>query len=138
MRITRVILGAWILVLLVGVDPLAVSQEKVSPSRETYSYDTSSQKITTGIVVEVRDYKCPVTGTVGSHIMLKRGGDVIEVHLAPAAFLKQYEIVINKGDEVAIEAAPILFEGKPALLAKTLALGNATFAFRDAKGRPLW
>ena len=138
MRITRVILGTLMLVLLAGVYPLAVSQEKASPSRETYSYDTSSQKITTGIVVEVRDYKCPVTGTVGSHIMLKRGGDVIEVHLAPTAFLKQYEIVINKGDEVALEAAPILFEGKPALLAKTVAVGGATYAFRDAKGRPLW
>jgi len=138
MRITRVILGTLMLVLLAGVYPLAVSQEKASPSRETYSYDTSSQKITTGTVVEVRDYKCPVTGTVGSHVMLKRGSDLIEVHLAPAAFLKQYEIVIKQGDEIAIEAAPILFEGKPALLAKTVAVGGVTYAFRDAKGRPLW
>jgi hypothetical protein len=138
MRILRVILGIWILALLVCVYPAAVSQERVSPSRETYTYDVSSQKVTTGIVVEVKDYKCPVTGTLGSHIALKRGGDVLEVHLAPAAFLKQYEIVINKGDEVAIEAAPILFEGKPALLAKTVAVNGVTYAFRDAKGQPLW
>jgi hypothetical protein len=138
MRIPRVILGTLILGVLACVYPAAVSQEKVSPSRETYTYDLSSQKVTTGIVIEVKDYKCPVTGTVGSHIALKRGGDIIEVHLAPAAFIRQYEIVINKGDEVAIEAAPILFEGKPALLAKTVAVGGVTYAFRDGKGRPLW
>jgi hypothetical protein len=138
MRIIRVVLGILLVALLAGVYPVAVSQEKVSPSRETYFYDTSSQKITTGIVVDVKDYKCPVSGTVGSHITLKRAGDMIEVHLAPATFLRQFEIVINKGDEVAIEGAPILFEGRPALLAKTLAVGKFTYAFRDAKGRPLW
>ncbi len=138
MQAIRIILGAWMLVLFAGVLPVALSQDKASPSRETYSYDISSQRITTGIVLEVKDYKCPVTGTVGSHITLKRASDVIEVHLAPATFLKQYEIVINKGDEVAIEGAPILFDGKPALLAKTVAVGKSTYAFRDGKGRPLW
>jgi hypothetical protein len=126
------------LVLLVSALPVAVSQDKASAAHETYAYDTSNSKIITGTVLEVKDYKCPVSGTVGSHITLKRSGDVIEVHLAPATFLKQYEIVINKGDEVAIEAAPILLEGKPALLAKTVAVGKLTYAFRDAKGRPLW
>jgi hypothetical protein len=138
MRVTRIFLGTFILALLVAIFPTAVSQDKTSPSHETYTYDTSSSKIITGTVLEVKDYKCPVTGTVGSHLTLKRSGESIEVHLAPATFLKQYEIVINKGDEVAIEAAPILFEGKPALLARTVAVGQSTYAFRDAKGRPLW
>ncbi len=138
MRAIRILLGTSVLAVLAGVLPLAVSQDKVSTSHETYSYDISSQKIMTGTVLEVREYKCPVTGTVGSHITLKRSGDTIEVHLAPATFLKQYEIVINKGDEVAIQGAPILFEGKTALLAKTVAIGSATYAFRDGKGRPLW
>lgn len=138
MRAIRIILGTWMLALFAALVPAAFSQDKASPSRETYTYDTSTSKITTGIVVDVKEYKCPVTGTVGSHITLKRSGELIEVHLAPAAFMKQYEIVINKGDEVAIEGAPILFEGKPALLAKTVAVGGATYAFRDAKGRPLW
>ena len=138
MRSIRAFLGTWMVALLVGVIPLAVSQDRISAPHETYPYDVSSQKVTTGIVLEIKDYKCPVTGTVGSHLTLKRSGDIIEVHLGPAAFLKQYEIVINKGDEVAIEGAPILFEGKPALLAKTVAVGKLTYAFRDAKGRPLW
>ena len=136
MRAMQIFLGAWMLALLVF--SAAVSQDKASPSHETYTYDTTNSKIMTGIVLEVRDYKCPVSGAVGSHITLKRSGEIIEVHLGPATFLKEYEIVINKGDEVTIEAAPILFEGKPALLAKTVADGKSMYAFRDARGRPLW
>ena len=132
------ILAIATLVFLASVFPIAVSQEKATVSHETYTYDVSSSKITSGTVLEVKEYNCPVSGTVGSHILLKRSGDIIEVHLAPAKFLKQYEIVINKGDQVAIEAAPILFEGKPALLARTVAIGNSTYAFRDTRGNPLW
>jgi hypothetical protein len=101
-------------------------------------YEIANQKVLTGTVLDVPDYQCPVTGTVGSHITVRHAGGTIETHLAPAKFLKQYEIVINKGSQVQIEGAMTTVEGKPAMLAKILADGHATYAFRDAKGKPLW
>jgi hypothetical protein len=138
MRVIRVVLGAWLLVLLVAAFPLAVSADKNPPTHEMYPYDLAQQRVISGTVIDVQEYQCPVTGTVGTHITVKRQGETIEVHLAPAKFLKQYEIVINKGDSVEIQGANATVDGKPGLLAKVIADGAATYAFRDAKGKPLW
>jgi len=138
MRAIRVVLGMGLLMFFAGNTPLTVAADKTPPPNETFTYEIANQHVITGIVVDVRDYECPVSGTVGSHITVKRTGETIEVHLAPAKFLKRYEIVINKGDQVQIEGATTTVDGKPALLAKIIADGGTTYAFRDAKGRPLW
>ncbi|HLW51821.1 MAG TPA: hypothetical protein VKW06_03170 [Candidatus Angelobacter sp.] len=108
------------------------------PSHESYQYDSGKQVTVRGVVQEVRNYQCPVSGTVGTHITVKQDIGSIEVHLAPANFLKQYDIVINKGDQVEIQGAKIQFEGKTALIAKVVAEDNVKFAFRDSRGKPLW
>lgn len=108
------------------------------PLHENYQYEVSRQVNVRGIVQEVREYQCPVSDTVGTHITLKQDVGSIEVHLAPASFLKKYEIEIRKGDQVEIQGSKIIFEGKPALLAKVVADDNVTFAFRDSSGKPLW
>lgn len=135
MRGIRVILGAGLLLLAGGLSVLA--QDKVAPSQD-YKYDTSKQLVVEGVVEEVKDYQCPISGTVGAHLTVRQAGGIIEVHLGPATFMKKYEIVINKGDKVAIQGSKILFEGKPALLAKTVAIDTTTYAFRSADGKPLW
>ncbi len=137
MKTIRVILGLCLLMVLAGGTSL-VAQSKTPASQETYPYDNSNQIIVRGTVEDVKDYKCPVTGTVGTHITVRRATGTIEVHLAPVTFMKRYEIVINKGDHIEIVGAKILFEGKPALLAKAAAIDITTYAFRDAAGKPLW
>jgi DNA/RNA endonuclease YhcR with UshA esterase domain len=133
----RIILGLCLLMVLAGGISL-VAQSKTPASRETYPYDNSNQVIVIGVVEDVKDYQCPVTGTVGTHITVRRATGTIEVHLAPATFMKHYEIVVNKGDNIEIQGSKILFEGKPALLAKAVAIDRTTYAFRDAAGKPLW
>lgn len=136
MRITRII---WPVVLMLLAGAAVVSQEKNPPAQQhNYAYDQATQQTFEGVVVETKDYACPVSGSVGSHITLKGDVSTIEVHLAPATFMKQYEISINKGDRVTVVGSKIIFEGKPALIAKTIVLGHETFNFRDPKGRPLW
>lgn len=131
----RLILGTGLLLMSCGI---SLAQDKTSPAKETYPYQAANQFKVEGVVQEVREYQCPVTGTVGTHLILKYSGGIIEAHLAPATFLKKYEIVINKGDQVEIQGARILYEGKPALLARTVAVDRVTFAFRDSSGKPLW
>jgi hypothetical protein len=62
----------------------------------------------------------------------------VEVHLAPATFLKEYGIVLQPGDHVSITGIKFTFDGKPAMMARTIVAGQSTFTFRDAKGRPEW
>jgi hypothetical protein len=137
MRFTRVLLGVFAL-LLSGAAITLVSQEKSSPTHANYTYAPTSEQTMRGWVVETRDFQCPVTGTVGSHITVKSETGSVEVHLAPASFMKQYEINIRKGDNVTVVGSRIMFEGKGALIAKSVAIGNETYNFRDQSGRPLW
>lgn len=130
------------LVLAIGLSLIAgtsgvVAQDKAAP-HESYQYDIANQQTVTGVVESVTEYQCPVSGTVGTHIVLKLTIGSIEVHLAPAKFVKDFEIAVNKGDQVEIRGAKIIFRGKPALIAKTLVIDRTTFTFRDNNGKPLW
>ncbi|MBZ5494381.1 MAG: hypothetical protein LAO76_25935 [Acidobacteriia bacterium] len=137
MKFTRVVLGIFAL-LLSGAVITLVSQEKNSPTHVSYTYAPTSEQTMRGWVVETKDFECPVTGTVGSHITVKNETSSIEVHLAPASFMKQYEIKFRKGDNVTVIGSKITFEGKSALIAKSVAIGNDTYNFRDQSGKPLW
>jgi len=137
MKFSRVLLGIFAL-LLSGAAITLVSQEKNSPKPVSYTYTQSSEQTMRGWVVETKDFQCPVTGTMGSHITVKNETSSIEVHLAPASFMKQYEINIRKGDNVTVVGSKITFEGKSALIAKSVAVGQETFNFRDPSGKPLW
>jgi hypothetical protein len=133
----RVLFGILILLLLTSASSV-VSQEKNSPAQTHYTYDEANQQTVHGWVVETKDFQCPVTGTVGSHITVKTETGSIEVHLAPASFMKQYDIAFTKDQNVTVVGSKITYEGKPALIAKSVAVGHETFNFRDPKGRPLW
>ena len=102
------------------------------------AYNVAQEQTFTGIIKEVKDYQCPVTGTVGSHIAVAGDLTTLEVHLAPAKFLKDYEIVLKAGDRVTVHGMKFTFDGKPAMLARTVTAGQNTYSFRDLKGRPEW
>ena len=137
MKFTRVLFGVFAL-LLSGAAITLVSQEKNSQKPAGYTYIPTSEQTLRGWVVETKDFQCPVTGTMGSHITVKNETGSMEVHLAPASFMKQYEINIRKGDNVTVVGSRITFEGKTALIAKSVAIGNETYNFRDQSGKPLW
>ncbi|HXA86268.1 MAG TPA: hypothetical protein VNZ47_14400 [Candidatus Dormibacteraeota bacterium] len=137
MKSIRVLLGVFTLLVLSATLAL-VSQEKTASTKPNYAYGQLNEQTMRGWVVETRDFQCPVSGTIGSHITIKNETSTIEVHLAPAAFMKQYEISIHKGDNVTVVGSRITFEGKSALIAKSVAIGRETYNFRDQTGKPLW
>ena len=137
MQGTRAFLGILMMLLLAGAGSVT-SQEKNTPPQTAYTYDLSAQHTVSGLVIGGRDFQCPVSGTMGSHITVKTDTGTIEVHLAPTSFIKQYEILIRKDDNVTVVGSRIMFEGKPALIAKSIVIGRDTYNFRDPKGRPLW
>jgi hypothetical protein len=136
MKFSRVLLG--IFALLLSGAAITLSQEKSSPKPAPYVYIPTSEQTLRGWVVETKDFQCPVSGAMGSHITVKNETTNIEVHLAPSSFMKQYEINIRKGDNVTVVGSRITFEGKTALIAKSVVIGNETYNFRDQSGRPLW
>ena len=118
-----------------------VSQEQKPPVPTIPKYEPLNEVTLQGRVVEVKEYQCPISGTLGSHLAVKQAGvgtGVVEVHVAPVRFMKQYEIVVKPGDLVTIVGMRTVFDGKPAMLAKTITVERDTYAFRNNKGMPLW
>ena len=113
------------------------SREKPAPSAK-YPYDVSKEVTVNGRIQAEQDYRCPVTGTLGAHLTLQAGVGTMEVHLAPVSFMKDYEITFHAGDEAKIVGVKIDFEGRPAVLARTVTVDNGTYTFRDNDGTPLW
>jgi DNA/RNA endonuclease YhcR with UshA esterase domain len=101
-------------------------------------YDVANETKFKGVVEEVKDRNCPISGTLGSHLMVRADGKVYEVHVAPSKFVKSYEVTFQKGDEIEIKGVKTTFQGTDAILAREIKRGNDDFVFRDPQGKPIW
>jgi len=101
-------------------------------------YNPKTEVTLKGTVDEVRDHECPVSGGMGAHIVLKTGDKTIEIHLATTKFMKNYDLVFAKGDQVEVTGSKVTFEGVETIFAREIKRGDDTFAFRDKDGNPVW
>jgi hypothetical protein len=135
-RIIILILSAFALVLTVA--PAAVGQ-KSKPDVAVPKYDPAAEATFKGTVEDAKDRQCPVSGGMGSHLILRLSpSKTIEVHLATTKFVKTYDLVFNKGDVVTVVGTKVQFEGVETIFARVVTLDNATFVFRDKDGTPIW
>src|SRR5262249_57322720 len=123
--------------LATGV-PSSVIAQNASQQEAVPKYDLAAEIKIKGVVDEVKDRECPISGTMGAHLMLKAEGKVYEVHIAPAKMVKSYDFVFQKGDEVEIKGIKTTFQGVDAILAREIKRGNDDFVFRDPQGKPIW
>jgi hypothetical protein len=126
-----------ILAVLIASVPVVAAQK---PAHEPVpKYDKGEEAVFKGTVDEVTDRQCPVSGGMGSHLMLKvADGSTIEVHLALTKFVTQYELVFHKGDVLEVTGVKVKFEGVDTILARKIKRGSDEFLFRDNDGKPLW
>jgi len=102
-------------------------------------YDVATEATFKGVIDDVHDRQCPISGGMGAHFNLKLAdGKIVEVHLATTKFVKNYEVAFNKGDAVEVIGSKVEFEGGDAILAREVKRGNDDFLFRDPQGKPIW
>jgi|SRR5579859_4222435 len=138
--IVRLMLGVLLVALpAAGVHLVSQNKAAANPAPESIpKYDAAQEKTIQGVVEAVTEHPCPILGALGTHLTVKSGTEQIEVHLAPAAFLKNYGMAIHNGAQVSITGVQTQFAGKPALLARVVVAGRETFVFRAEKGAPYW
>jgi DNA/RNA endonuclease YhcR with UshA esterase domain len=126
-----------ILAVLVAAAPVLGAQQ---PANESVpQYNKATEAVFKGTVEEVKDRQCPVSGGMGSHLILKLvDGSSIEVHLALTKFVTQYELVFHKGDVLEVTGVKVKFEGVDTIFARKIKRGEDEFLFRDNDGKPLW
>ena len=127
-------------VLAVGVFfLLAMNPAWAQAPARAPKYDIGNEVTIKGVVEEVKDFQCPVSGGMGAHLVVKTDKGLVTVHLALSKFLSDYGFNFAKGDEVVIIGAKAkVGDDENALLARKIDRGNQTFTFRDKEGKPLW
>ena len=121
-------------VVTIGMVPVFAGQTPGAVPK----YNPSIEAVFKGIVVDVVDRQCPVSGGMGSHVVLKlEDGSTIEVHLASTKFVKSYDLVFSKGDKIEVTGSKVKFEGVDTIFAREVKRGEDTFVFREKDGKPV-
>jgi DNA/RNA endonuclease YhcR with UshA esterase domain len=139
MKTSRIIILILTVLALVLIITPAAAGQKSGPSVAVPKYDPAAEATFKGTVEEVRDRQCPVSGGMGSHLILRLSpSQTIEVHLASTKFVKAYDLVFNKGDVVTVVGTKVQFEGVETIFTREVTRGDETFVFRDKDGKPVW
>ena len=126
-----------ILTFALGLISLALWAQAQKSADEGPKYDVKSEVTVKGTVEEVKEVPNP-KGQIGIHLMVKSGSEILEVRLCPNSFLKEFEVVFNKGDQLTITGSKVKVDDKPVILARQIEFGNNTITLRDPQGAPVW
>jgi DNA/RNA endonuclease YhcR with UshA esterase domain len=131
--------SAILLILALTATLTPASAQSSAPKAGVPKYDPATEAVFKGTVQEVRDRQCPVSGGMGSHVVLKlENGTTIEVHLASTKFVKEYELAFQVGDQLEVTGSKVIFEGVETIFAREVKRGNDVYVFRDKDGKPVW
>jgi DNA/RNA endonuclease YhcR with UshA esterase domain len=126
------------LVLCFSICAGSVGSITFAQKTSTPAYDLTAEITLHGTVQEVKEVPKSCQKDDCTHIMLKTTGGVIEVQVAPAAFLKDMDFAISPGDQVNITGCKVVFNDSPLVLARIIAREKNELVLRDDKGAPVW
>jgi hypothetical protein len=129
MRIPQIVMGAGLVILVVLL---------FSPQRRAPAYNSAAEVTLHGVVQDVRNFYCPISGDEGTHLTVATGNSVVEIHAAPSRFLLGKHLEFARGDQVDVIGSSIFYHGHEALIARTIIRGTQTVAVRKTNGKPLW
>jgi len=130
-------LGVMLLALFVFVRPSAFAQ-KPDFSATVVRYDISKEGKFQGVIGELKDRTCPISGEISFHLILETGNQTYEVHVAPVKFVRIYKATFHKGDAIEIIGVKTQFQGTDAILPREIKHRGYSFLFRDENGKPIW
>ena len=120
--------------------PISLGQNP--PKGDKYArlkYDKAAEVKVIGVVEEIQEFDCPVTATMGSHVVLRTADATILVHVAPVKFMKQYGIELKKGSKISVLGARFKDgDGGDTMLAREITSDEIVLQVRTPDGAPLW
>lgn len=97
-------------------------------------YDTATETSVSGTLAQP-----PARGRMGVYLSVEsESGQMVDVRLAPRAYLASRGFTLSEGDEVEVTGSKVIMSGVPVLLAREVTKQGWTLPLRDRAGRPLW
>jgi len=101
-------------------------------------YNPDTVETTTGIIIKV-ERMIPIRGmSYGVHLTMKTDEETVSVHLGPEWFIGSRNIMFQVNDNLEVTGSRIIFEGKPAIIAAEVKMGDQMLKLRDERGFPVW
>ncbi|MGC2831882.1 MAG: hypothetical protein WB627_06570 [Candidatus Acidiferrum sp.] len=115
----------------------AFGQARQGPSGQTTMYDAKTETTITGVIQEVKEVAGPGRST-GTHLVVKAGDEVENIHVGPTWYLKEKNYAFAKGDQIEVIGSKVKIQGAEAIIARQIKKGESTWTLRDERGIPLW
>jgi hypothetical protein len=133
MKTLKIVLGVLTVVFIVVLTATSPKREQRIPT-----YNPATEIRTQGVVQEVQEFYCPISDDQGIHLKLKTDNGILQVHVAPARFLRSQLIRFNNGDQVEVLGSRLEYNGADSLLAREITRGEEVLILRDHLGQPIW
>lgn len=98
-------------------------------------YDPATETSIKGTVEEAKQETHRMMGT---HVVVKVGGESKEVMLGPSDFITGQGFSFAKGDSIEVTGSRITMGGIEYIIAREVVKGGKTLTLRDTSGRPQW
>lgn len=110
---------AWLLLVVVVAVAATVASQNAPPSFTVIpKYDLTTDVLVKGVVVDTNDHLCPISGGVGSHLVLETADGALEVHLGPTKFVNEYQLILARGDNIEVLGSRVIIAGRESLLSR--------------------
>lgn len=113
------------------------AQASQAPGKETRMYDPKTETTITGVIQEVKEIAGPGRST-GTHLVVKAGKEVVDIHVGPTWYLKQQKYAFAKDEQIEVTGSKVKYEGADVIIARQIKKGDDTWTLRNKQGVPLW
>jgi len=126
-----------LLPVLVVSAALAAAQSLGAQTSAKAAYDPSAETTVAGVVDQVLS-GAGADGTIGVHLTVNTEHGLVDVQVAPAAFIGENNYWFENGDRVTVVGARAKARVGFALWARAITKNGKTLVLRDDAGQPLW
>jgi hypothetical protein len=139
MKLSSIFLATFCAIVLIAVLMLmlGINVHRV-PAQGAKLYNPGTEVTIKGVVADVKDFACPVSeGEMGSHLMLKTGEEMVQVHLAPGRIMRSNKLSFGTGDQLTVIGSKVQLYGNKDVIAREIIRGNEDFVLRDREGNSM-
>ena len=103
----------------------------------SFTYDRAAETTVSGKILFVVAFPAP-DGAVGVHFDLKGPNGMVNVHVAPAAYLGQQNVAFFADQQIEVTGVTVIQDGNKSFVVRVIKADGKTLTLRTDHGKPSW